>query len=202
MGHDSARLVWEYSSIESVDSTHRNRYNLFIDGRSIVHMRHKLPLIALLAFLPIACAPDLGHDDYSTDRPGELSSRFVMGTVTESEPISIRTSTGSKSERTVAGGASGALVGGLLGSAIGSGSGNSGTGALVGALAGGAGGAVLGNVTGRAKGWRIIAKTDSGEMLSSVSTVRLHPGTRVRIEIPFGVERGNGRIRFVPVSHL
>lgn len=165
-------------------------------------MRHKFPLIALLALLPIACAPDLGHDDYSTDRPGELSSRFVMGTVTESEPISIRTSAGSKGERTVAGGAGGALVGGLLGSAIGGSSGNTAAGAVIGALAGGAGGAMVGNVTGRAKGWRIIAKTDAGEMLSSVSTVRLHSGTRVRIEIPLGAERGNGRIRFVPVNHL
>jgi|GEM_PF-6098634 len=165
-------------------------------------MRYKLPLIALLALLPVACTPDLGHDDYSTDKPGELSSRFVMGTVTEVEPITIRTSPGSKGERTVAGGTGGALVGGLLGSAIGSGSGNSGAGALIGALAGGAGGAVLGNKTGSAKGWRIIATTDAGEMLSSVSTVKLHPGTRVRIEIPFGVERGNGRVRFVPVNHL
>ena len=165
-------------------------------------MRFKLQLIALLALLPIACGPDLGHDDYSTDKPGELSSRFVMGTVTEVEPITIHTGSGSKNERTVAGGAGGALVGGLLGSAIGSGSGNSGAGALLGALAGGAGGAAIGNVTGRAKGWRIIATTDAVEMLSSVSTIKLHPGTRIRIEIPLGAERGNGRIRFVPVSHL
>lgn len=168
----------------------------------IVHMRYKLPLLAVLALLPVACAPDLGHDDYSTDTPGELSSRFIMGTVTEVEPVNIRTASGSKGERTAAGGATGALAGGLLGSAIGGSSGSSGTGALIGALAGGAGGALLGNQTGRAKGWRIIAKADTGEMLSSVSTVKLHPGTRVRIEIPLGAERGIGRIRFVPVKHL
>ena len=163
-------------------------------------MPHKLsvrfPLIALLALLPIACAPDLGHDDYSTDRPGELSSRFVMGTITESEPVTVRS--GEKSDRALIGAGGGALAGGLLGAAIGSGSDSAGTGALLGALAGGAGGAVLGGATGKSKAWRMIAKIDGGEMISSISTQRLYPGTRVRVETPLG----GGRVRFVPVSRL
>lgn len=164
-------------------------------------MRYNLLLMALVAVLPIACAPNLGHDDYLVDKPGELSSRFVMGTITESEPVTIRTDS-QGGDRAVTHGAGGALAGGLLGAAIGSGSDHTGTGALIGALAGGVGGAALGSATGKAKAWRLIAKTDDGEMLSSVSTQRLYPGTRVRIEIPFGVERGNGRVRFVPVNRL
>lgn len=157
-------------------------------------MRHKLSFITLLAFLPIACAPDLGHDDYSTDRPGELSSRFVMGTITESEPVTIRS--GEKGDRALIGGGGGALAGGLLGAAIGSGSNSTGTGALIGALAGGVGGAALGGATGKSKAWRMIAQTDGGEMISSVSTQRLYKGTRVRVEIPLG----GGRVRFVPIG--
>ncbi len=159
-------------------------------------MRHKFPLIALLAFLPIACSPELGHDEYSTSRPGELSSRFVMGTITESEPVTIRS--GEKGDRALIGGGGGALAGGLLGAAIGSGSNSTGTGALIGAGLGGLGGAALGHTTGKSKGWRMIARTDDGETISSISTQRLHAGTRVRVEIPLG----GGRVRFVPVNHL
>lgn len=161
-------------------------------------MRHRLPirlpLIALLAFLPIACSPELGHDEYSTDRPGELSSRFVMGTISESQPVTVRS--GEKGNRALVGGGGGALAGGLLGAALGSGSDNTGTGALIGALAGGVGGAAIGGATGKSKAWRMIAQTDDGEMISSVSTQRLYKGTRVRVEIPLG----GGRVRFVPVG--
>ena len=157
-------------------------------------MRHKFPLIVLLAFFPVACAPDLGHDDYSTDRPGELSSRFVMGTITDSQPVTVRS--GEKGDRALLGGAGGAAAGSLLGAAIGSGSNNSGTGALIGALAVGVGGAALGGATGKSKAWRMIAQTDDGEMISSISTQRLYKGTRVRVEIPLG----GGRVRFVPVG--
>lgn len=159
-------------------------------------MHHKLPLITLLALLPIACAPNLGHDDYSTDNPGELSSRFVMGTITESQQVTIRT--GDKAQRAVAGGTGGALVGSLLGAAIGCGSNNSNLGAGIGVLAGGLGGAALGSATNKSKAWRMIAKTDDGEMISSISTQKLHAGTRVRVEIPLG----GGRVRFVPTNHL
>lgn len=159
-------------------------------------MRHNLSILALLAFLPIACAPNLGHDDYSTDNPGELSSRFVMGTIIESQQVTIRN--GDKGQRAVAGGTGGALVGSLLGAAIGSGSNNTNLGAGIGILAGGLGGAVLGGATSKSKAWRIIAKTDDGEMIASVSTQKLYAGTRVRVEIPLS----GGRVRFVPVNHL
>ena len=157
-------------------------------------MRKRILPLLLIALLPVACAPELGHDEYSMERPGELSARILMGKVTGAEPVTVRS--GDKGQRAMAGGGGGALVGGLLGSAIGSGSGNTGTGALVGALAGGTGGALLGGATGSSKAWRITVITDGGEEIVSVAKDRLYRGTRVRVEVP----TGGGRVRFVPVG--
>lgn len=157
-------------------------------------MRHKLPLIALMALLPIACSPELSNDEYSTARPGEMSSRVIMGRVSAARPVKVRS--GQKGDRALVGGGGGALAGGLLGAAIGGGSNNAGTGALVGALAGGLGGAAIGHSTGASDAWEITAITDSGETITSVSKERLYRNMRVEIHIPLG----GGRVRFIPVG--
>lgn len=157
-------------------------------------MRHKLPLFILLATLPIACSPELSNDEYSTARPGEMSSRVIMGRVTAVRPVKVRT--GDKGDRALIGGGGGALAGGLLGTAIGSGSGNAGTGALVGALAGGLGGAAIGHGTGSSNAWEITVITDGGETVTSISKQRLYRDMRVEIHIPLG----SGRVRFIPIG--
>lgn len=156
-------------------------------------MHHRLPLIALLAILPIACSPELGNDEYSTARPGEMSSRVIMGTVTSVRRVKVA---GDKSNRALIGGGGGALAGGLLGAAIGSGSNSTGTGALVGAALGGAGGSVLGGVTGESGAWDITIRTDAGETITSLSKERLYVGMRVEARIPLG----GGRVRLIPIG--
>lgn len=157
-------------------------------------MRHKLPLIALLAVLPIACSPELSNNEYSTARPGEMSSRVIMGRVTAVRPVKVRT--GERGDRALVGGGGGALAGGLLGAAIGSGSDSAGTGALVGALAGGLGGAAIGHATGSSDAWEITVITDGGETITSISKERLYKDMRVEIRIPLG----GGRVRFLPIG--